>query len=258
VTTEPRIPQTPSFRLDGRRALVTGGSRGIGFAASAALAQAGAAVVLVSNERDEIVSCANALRSIGAEATGHYIDITDLSAVREFVASEPPFDILFNNAGINRPVTFTDVTIEDFDAIMGLNVRSAFFVAQAVARRLIAADRGGSIINTSSQMGLVGAAIRSVYCASKHAVVGMTKAMAIDLAPARIRVNALCPTFIETPFTRPFFEDAAFRTAVLARIKLGRIGVVEDLMGAIVFLASDAAGLMTGSALTVDGGWTAG
>jgi len=162
-----------------------------------------------------------------------------------------------NNAGTNRPAYFTDVTIEDFDALFTLNVRAAYFVAQAMARALIAAGRPGSIINISSQMGHVGGARRSVYCATKHAMEGFTKAMAIELAPHKIRVNTLGPTFVETPLTRPFFENEAFRKDVLSRIKLGRLGQVEDLTGAVVFLASDASALMTGSALVVDGGWTA-
>ncbi len=162
-----------------------------------------------------------------------------------------------NNAGTNRPAPFAEVTIADFDAIMGLNVRAAFFVAQAVARRQIAAGIAGSIIHVSSQMGHVGGARRTVYCASKHAIEGLTKAMAIDLAPHRIRVNTVCPTFIETPLTRPFFESEAFRTDVLSKIKLGRVGQVEDIMGAIVFLASAASALMTGSSVVIDGGWTA-
>jgi len=153
--------------------------------------------------------------------------------------------------------TFTAVPVEDFDHVMGLNVRAAFFAAQAVARRMIAAGGPGSIINVSSQMGHVGGANRSLYCASKWAMEGFSKAMAIDLAPHGIRVNTLAPTFIETPLTKPFFENAAFRESVLSKIKLGRLGTVEDLMGAVVFLASDASALMTGSSLVVDGGWTA-
>jgi NAD(P)-dependent dehydrogenase (short-subunit alcohol dehydrogenase family) len=141
--------------------------------------------------------------------------------------------------------------------VMGLNVRAAFFAAQAVTRRMIAAGTAGSIINMSSQMGHVGGASRSLYCASKWAMEGFSKAMAIELAPHGIRVNTLCPTFIETPMTKPFFENAAFKESVLSKIKLGRLGTVEDLMGAVVFLASDASALMTGSALIVDGGWTA-
>ena len=177
--------------------------------------------------------------------------------MRAAIAKAAPLDILVNNAGTNRPALLVDVKVEDFDLIMGLNVRAAFFVAQAVAGRLIEAKRPGSIINISSQMGHVGAARRSVYCASKHAMEGFTKAMAIELAPHNIRVNSLGPTFLETPMTRPFFENKEFRDEVLAKIKLGRLGRLEELTGAIVFLASDASSLMTGSALVLDGGWTA-
>jgi NAD(P)-dependent dehydrogenase (short-subunit alcohol dehydrogenase family) len=168
-----------------------------------------------------------------------------------------PFDVVINNAGTNRPAPFADVTIEDFDAIFSINVRAAYFLAQAVARRLIAAERAGSIVNISSQMGHVGAVLRSVYCASKHAMEGFTKAMAIELAPHKIRVNSLAPTFIETPMTRPFFQNEAFRAEVVSKIKLGRLGQLDDLTGAIVFLASDASALMTGASLVIDGGWTA-
>jgi NAD(P)-dependent dehydrogenase (short-subunit alcohol dehydrogenase family) len=173
------------------------------------------------------------------------------------ITAAQPFDVLVNNAGTNRPAALMDVKVEDFDVIFALNVRAAFFMAQAVARRLIEAKRGGSIINVSSQMGHVGAARRTVYCASKHAMEGFTKAMAIELAPHNIRVNSLGPTFLETPMTRPFFENKAFRDEVLAKIKLGRLGQLEELTGAIVFLASDASSLMTGAALVLDGGWTA-
>jgi NAD(P)-dependent dehydrogenase (short-subunit alcohol dehydrogenase family) len=168
-----------------------------------------------------------------------------------------PFQILVNNAGMNRPALLSDVTVEDFDAIFALNVRAAFFVAQAVARRLVAEKLPGSIINVSSQMGHVGAARRTVYCATKHAMEGFSKAMAIELAPHDIRVNTLGPTFLETPMTKPFFENKAFRDEVLSKIKLGRLGQLNELTGAIVFLASDASSLMTGSALVLDGGWTA-
>jgi NAD(P)-dependent dehydrogenase (short-subunit alcohol dehydrogenase family) len=185
------------------------------------------------------------------------LDVTDLAAMQAAIANAPPFNILVNNAGTNRPKMLMDVTIDDFDVIMGLNVRAAYFMAQAVARRLLEAKQPGSIINISSQMGHVGAARRTVYCASKHAMEGFTKAMAIELAPHNIRVNSLGPTFLETPMTRPFFENKAFRDEVLSKIKLGRLGQLDELTGAIVFLASDASSLMTGSALVLDGGWTA-
>jgi NAD(P)-dependent dehydrogenase (short-subunit alcohol dehydrogenase family) len=251
------LPITPSFRLDGKRALVTGAGRGIGLAAAVALADAGADVTLVSRTKAQIEAAANDIRAKGGKASAVVLDVTDIEAVRTFIAKAEPFDILVNNAGSNRPAPFVEVKVEDFDAILNLNVRSAFFVAQAVARRLVEAEKPGSIIHMSSQMGHVGGARRSVYCTSKHAMEGFNKAMAIELAPHGIRVNALAPTFIETPMTRPFFQDETFRRSVLDKIKLGRLGQVEDLMGAIVFLASDASALMTGTSLVVDGGWTA-
>ncbi len=251
------LPTTPSFRLDGRRALVTGAGRGIGLAAAAALAQAGAHVTLVARTKDEIEAAAQAIRASGGSADAPACDVNDLDAFARLVANAEPYDIFFNNAGMNRPQPFAEVSVENYDAIMTLNVRSAFFAAQAVVRRLMATQRPGSIINTSSQMGHVGAAGRAVYNASKFAVEGFSKAMAVELGPHRIRVNTICPTFIETPMTRPFLQDEAFMRGVLSKIKLGRLGQVEDLMGAVVFLASDASALMTGSALMVDGGWTA-
>jgi len=251
------LARTPSFRLDGKRALVTGGGRGIGLAAASALAQAGAHVTLAARTQAEIEAAAEAIRARGDKAEALVLDVTDVEAVRTAITKAEPFNVLVNNAGGNRPAELLDVKVEDFDFIFALNVRAAFFVAQAVARRLIESKQTGSLINVSSQMGHVGAARRTVYCASKHAMEGFTKAMAIELAPHNIRVNSLGPTFLETPMTRPFFENKAFRDEVLSKIKLGRLGQLEELTGAIVFLASDASSLMTGSALVIDGGWTA-
>ena len=251
------LVSTPSFRLDGKRALVTGAGRRIGIAAAGTLADAGAHVTLAARTEREIDAAVEAIRARGQKAEALVLDVTDLTDMQAAIAEAEPFNILVNNAGTNRPKLLLDVTVDDFDAIMGLNVRAAYFVAQAVARRLIAAKEPGSIVNISSQMGHVGAARRTVYCASKHAMEGFTKAMAIELAPHNIRVNSLGPTFLETPLTRPFFENAAFKAEVLSKIKLGRLGQLGDITGAIVFLASDASALMTGSALVVDGGWTA-
>lgn len=251
------LTRTPSFRLDGKRALVTGAGRGIGLSAASALADAGAQVTLAARTTKEIEEAAEAIRARGQEAESLTLDVRDVDAMKATIAAQPPFDILVNNAGTNKPAPFADVRVEDFDFVFSLNVRAAYFVAQAVARKLIEAKRPGSIINMSSQMGHVGGPTRTVYCATKHAMEGFTKAMAIDLAPHKIRVNTLAPTFIETPMTRPFFQNETFRADTLKRIKLGRLGQLEDLTGAIVFLAGDAAALITGTSLVVDGGWTA-
>ncbi len=252
------LPETPSFKLTGKRALVTGAGRGIGLACAAALAEAGADTLLVARTGAEVMDVATAIRAAGGAASGMAFDVTDVGAVGLLVAEHGPFDIFVNNAGTSRHAPFLEVTESDFDAVVDLNLRAAFFAAQAVAQGMAAAGRGGSIINVSSQMGHVGGPRRSVYAATKHALEGMTKAAAIELGPLGIRINTLCPTFIETPMTRPFFEEPTFRDWVLSHIRVGRVGQVEDLMGAVIFLASDASRLMTGSALMVDGGWTAG
>lgn len=257
IGTNEKLPRTPSFRLDGKRALITGAGRGIGLAAAAALADAGAHVTLAARTFAEIEAVAAAIRAEGGKAEALQLDVMDSDAVTRAVEAADAFDIFVNNAGTNRPKPFLDVTPDDFHAVMGLNVRAAFFAAQTVARKMVAAGRGGSIINISSQMGHVGAPNRTIYCASKWALEGLTKAMAAELGAHRIRVNTLGPTFIETPLARQFLANESFRSHVLSMIKLGRVGQVEDLMGAIVFLASDASALMTGSALLVDGGWTA-
>jgi len=251
------LPRTPSFRLDGRRALVTGAGRGIGLAAAAALAEAGAAVTLAARSAGEIEDAAAAIRASGGSAEALALDVTDVAAMRAALGARPAFDVLVNNAGGARHAPFLDVTEADYDAILDLNLRSAFFVMQQVARGMMAAGLRGSIVNLSSQMGHVGGPKRSVYCATKFAIEGLTKAASLDLAPHGIRVNTLCPTFIETPMTRPGLADPANHAWVLSKIKLGRVGQVEDLMGAVLYLASDASSLVTGTSLLVDGGWTA-
>lgn len=248
------LPDTPSFRLDGKRAVVTGAGRGIGLAAAKALADAGAEVTLVARTSAEIAAAA---AEIGQGSAGVTLDVLDLHNVQRFFDSRPAFDVLVNNAGTNRPKPMWDVEETDFDAVYNLNVKSAFFVAQACARRMISEGKLGSLIHMSSQMGHVGGANRSLYCGSKWAMEGMNKAFAIDLAAHGIRSNTISPTFIETPMTAPFFENKAFKNDVLKKIKLGRLGRVEDVMGAIIFLASDASALMTGTSMIIDGGWTA-
>jgi NAD(P)-dependent dehydrogenase (short-subunit alcohol dehydrogenase family) len=252
-----KLPRMPSFSLDGRRALVTGAGRGIGLAAACALAEYGAHVDLVARSRDETEAAAQGLRDRGRLAQAHVLDVTDIDAAAEFVAAKGPYDIFVNNAGMNRPAPLVEMKPGDYDAVTDLNVRAAYFLMQAVAKGMIAAGNGGSIINMSSQMGHVGGPGRTVYCATKHAVEGFTKAAAWELGAHGIRVNALCPTFIRTPMTAGFLDDADFERNVVARIAIGRVGEPEDLMGAVVFLAGDASRLVTGASLLVDGGWTA-
>ncbi len=252
------LPRTPSFRLDGRRALITGGGRGIGLAAAAALAEAGAHVTLTARSSGEIEDAAESIRSDGGSADAIVLDMLDTAAMRSVVETADPFDILINNAGMNRPKTMLETTEDDFDAVLDLNLRAAYFVAQAVTDKMLAAKIPGSVINISSQMGHVGGPLRTVYCSSKWAIEGLTKSLAMELGSHGIRVNSIAPTFIETPLAKEMLKDPAFREAVLSKIKLSRTGQVEDLMGAIVFLASDAAAMITGASLLVDGGWTIG
>lgn len=249
--------QAPSFRIEGKRALVTGAGRGIGLAIAQAYAASGAEVILCARTRSEIEGAANALKDAGLKAEALVADVTDTVSFADQISTLPPFDIFVNNAGTNRPKPLADIDEEDYDAVLGLNLRAAVFAAKAVTVQMVAAGNGGSIINMSSQMGHVGAANRTLYCASKWAIEGFTKALAVELGHHGIRVNTICPTFIETPMTKPFLDEPQFRDAVLDKIKLGRIGTVEDIVGAAVYLASDCSSLMTGSALMLDGGWTA-
>ncbi|MGA1683596.1 MAG: SDR family NAD(P)-dependent oxidoreductase [Gemmobacter sp.] len=251
------LPRTPSFRLDGRRALVTGASSGIGLGAAAALAEAGAEVTLAARRAPELEAVRDAIRAAGGRAEALALDITDLEATGAAVAARGPFEVLVNAAGIARHTPALMTTPEDYDAAMGLNLRAAYFLTRAVAAGLIAAGRRGSLINISSQMGLVGGPERAVYCANKHALEGMTKAMALEWAPQGVRVNTLCPTFIRTPLGEQTLRDPARRAWILSKIKLGRVGEIADIMGPVVFLASDASAMMTGTHLLIDGGWTA-
>lgn len=251
------LPKGPDFRLDGRRALVTGGSGGIGLAAAAALGRAGAHVTVAARREPELAQVCDALRAEGIGCAPLVLDVTDSAAVDQAVAGVEPFDILVNNAGMNRPKPLIEQSDEDIDAVLDLNVKAAFYTSRAVARRLLKEGRAGSIVNVSSQMGHVGSPRRTLYCASKHALEGMTRALAWELGAANIRVNTVCPTFIETPMTAGMLEQPGFRDWVCARNALGRVGRLDEVMGAIVFLASDASSLMTGSALMLDAGWTA-
>lgn len=256
------MTKTPSFRLDEMVALVTGAGDGIGRAIAIAFAEAGAQVVLVGRRQSILDECAHEIEVAGfLRPHVRPCDITDQGAVGGLILSLPSLDILVNNAGTNVPEPIADVTEEHFDRIMGLNVRALFFTTQAaVAKMREDASRrvkGGSIIHISSQMGHVGSPNRVVYCASKHAVEGMTRAMAVELAPEGIRVNAIAPTIVETPLVRRIVDTPEKQAFFASRIPMGRMASTEDLMGAALFLASPASAMVTGTSLLVDGGWTA-
>jgi NAD(P)-dependent dehydrogenase (short-subunit alcohol dehydrogenase family) len=238
--------------LEGRVAVVTGAGGGLGSACAQALAGAGASLLLLGRT-------AAPLRAV-AERTGGRIevcDVTDSARVRAVLGSLHAVDVLVTCAGGNRPQPFLEVDDAALEWSWALNVRGAFVSAQAAARRMLARGGGGAIVHVTSQMGHVGAPGRTVYCAAKHALEGLTKAMAVELAPHGIRVNAVAPTFVETPLTRPFLAVPGFRDDVLARIPLGRLGTPEEVAHAVLFAASPASSLMTGTSLVVDGGWTA-
>ncbi len=251
------LPRTPSFRLDGRRALVAGASSGIGAACAVALAEQGAHVTLCARRAPELQSLADAMRTEGFTADILPLDITDTTATEAALALLEPFDILVNSAGGARHSPAIDTTPEDFDFATNLNLRAAYFVTRSVAKRLIAERKPGSLINITSQMAHVGGIDRAVYSATKHAVEGMTKSMAIEWGPHGIRVNTIAPTFIRTALTAATFANPERAAWIASKIKLGRVGEVTDIMGAVAFLASDAASLITGTSILVDGGWTA-
>ncbi|MGB7242070.1 MAG: SDR family oxidoreductase [Sulfitobacter sp.] len=251
------LPRTPSFRLDGRRALVAGASSGIGAACAVALAEAGAEVTLAARSQDKLAQVAAEMSAAGMAVRTLTIDVADTAATQAAISANGPFDVLVNSAGTARHGPATDTAETDFDAVADLNIKGAYFLTRAVAKGLIDAGKPGSLINISSQMAHVGGIDRAVYAATKHAVEGFTKAMAIEWGAHGIRVNTICPTFIQTALTAPTFANPERRKWIEEKIKLGRIGEVEDIMGGVVYLASDAAALVTGTALMIDGGWTA-
>ena len=238
--------------IEGQVALVTGAGRGLGRACALTLSGAGAQVVAVSRT-------ANELASLAEEAPGPveaWVEDVTGDALLARIEALDRLDVLVNNAGTNQPQPFLEVTDEVLDGMLNLNVRAAFRVARSAARAMM--RRGsGSIINMSSQMGHVGSPRRTVYCMTKHGIEGLTKAMAVELGPHGIRVNTVSPTFIETPLTRPFLEDPEFAEFVMGMIAMKRIGTVDDVAAAVLYLASPASGIVTGTSLRVDGGWTA-
>jgi NAD(P)-dependent dehydrogenase (short-subunit alcohol dehydrogenase family) len=249
--------RTPTMRLDGLVSIVTGAGRGIGRGCAIALADAGSEVVLISRTAEDLAEVAGVIESRGGVARSIVCDVTDTAQVTERIEALERVDILINNAGSNIPEPFVNVSEDHLDTLLALNVKSAFVVAQAATRRMLAGGRGGSIVHMSSQMGHVGSPNRTVYCMTKHAIEGLSKAIAAEHAPQNIRSNCIGPTFLETPMTKPMFEKPEFRDFVMERILMGRLGKIEDVMGSVVFLASPASALITGASLTIDGGWTA-
>lgn len=247
-------------RLDGRHALVTGAGRGIGRAAALALAQLGAAVTLAARSESELREVAAQVEAAGGRAWARTADVRDEAAVERLVAAADataPLSVLVNAAGLNRTGAAETYASADWDLLMEVNARGTFLSCRALGRRLRERGAGGRIVNVSSQMGVVGYPGRAAYCASKHAVNGLTKALAVEWAPHGIAVNAVAPTFIRTPLTEPMLADPQFAAEVRRRLPGGEIGEVEDVAGAIAYLASGRARLVTGHVLAVDGGWTA-
>ncbi len=239
--------------LQGQVAIVTGGGRGIGRGCAEALADAGATVVAVARSADD-------LAELAAHPSGRIETWTADVTSDDFLAKVEGLEglsILINNAGGNRPQPFVDVDTESLDFVIGLNIRAAFLVAQAATRSMLASGTQGSIVHMSSQMAHVGSPNRSVYCMTKHAIDGLTKAMAVELAPSGIRVNAVAPTFVETPMTRPMLEDPEFRDFVMGMIPMGKLATIDDVVAAVLYLVSPGAAMVTGHSLRVDGGWTA-
>jgi NAD(P)-dependent dehydrogenase (short-subunit alcohol dehydrogenase family) len=248
----------PDFRLDGKSVVVTGASGGIGAACALACAEAGAqSVALVGRAEDALREVAWRIERGGARATVARCDLTSTAQIRAAFDAVGRVDVLVNGAGANQPEPFARVREDTFDRLLAVNLRGAFFAAQAAAAAMRRSGEGGAIIMISSQMGHVGATHRSVYCAAKHAVEGLTKALAVELAPEGIRVVSVAPTFVRTAMTAAQIDDPEIGPALLRQIPLGRFGSVAEVAGAVVYAASPAAALMTGTSLVVDGGWTA-
>jgi NAD(P)-dependent dehydrogenase (short-subunit alcohol dehydrogenase family) len=260
VTSVATRPAPLTVRLDGRHAIVTGAGRGIGRSIALALLEAGAGVTLVARSQDQLEEVAAAADGLDGEASVHVADVRSeeqVEAAADAAMANGGVDICINCAGVNRPGPTVDATLEDWDRIIATNLTGAFLMCRAVGRRLLEAGKGGRIINISSQMGAVGYPGRAMYCASKHGLDGLTRALGVEWAKDGILVNSIAPTFIYTPLTRPMFEDQSFKDDVLRRMPMGRIMEPEEINGSVLYLCSDAASMVTGEVLRCDGGWVA-
>jgi NAD(P)-dependent dehydrogenase (short-subunit alcohol dehydrogenase family) len=249
------------INLKNKVALVTGAGKGIGRACAIALAEAGAKVIIVSRTKKDLGDVAKIIKKTKGSSVSFVCDVTDSNKFSDIVKNLPKLDILINNAGNNRPEHFTRVKKENLEYLLNLNLKACFNIAQVCTKKMLELKNrkkiGGSIINMSSQLGKVGAPIRSVYNMTKFGVEGLTKGMALDLASSNIRVNTVCPTFVLTPMVKKFFSNKKFKTQMLKKIPLGRVAELSDVATAVCFLAADSSSMITGTSLVVDGGWTA-
>ncbi len=250
-----------NFNVKNKTALVTGSGKGIGKACAIALAEAGANVIILSRTKKDLLIVQNKIKKLKKKCSYYVCDVTNFEEIKKIFSEINKLDILVNNAGTNRPEYFTKIKRKDMSEVVDLNIKASFDIAQLATKVMLKSKNrkkiGGSIINISSQLGKVGAPLRSVYNMTKFGIEGLTKGMAIDLAKHNIRVNSVCPTFVETPMVKKFFKDKSFKNSVIKNIPLGKVATESDIASAVVYLASDAASMMTGSSLIIDGGWTA-
>ena len=249
------------INLKNKTALVTGAGKGIGKACAIALAEAGADLIIISRTQKDLDAVSKIIKKFKSKCTSHVCDVTNYNQIKNVIAKQKKIDILVNNAGNNIPEHFTKVQKKDMEYIVKLNTVSTFHIAQLCTLKMLEAKNrkkiGGSIINMSSQMGHVGAPIRTVYNMTKAGLEGLTRGMAIDLAKDNIRVNTVCPTFVVTPMTKKFLKDKKFKSDTLKKIPMGKFAELSDVATAVAFLASDSSSMITGTSILVDGVWTA-
>jgi NAD(P)-dependent dehydrogenase (short-subunit alcohol dehydrogenase family) len=247
--------------IKNKTALVTGAGKGIGKACAIALAEAGANVIILSRTKSDLDKVEKIIKKLKRKCTSYVCDVSNYDELKSVFKKISSLDILVNNAGTNRPEHFTKIKKEDMDYLVDLNIKAAFHVAQLGSLIMLKSKKrkslGGSIINMSSQLGKVGYPKRSVYSMTKFGIEGLTRGMSLDLAKDNIRVNSICPTYVETPMVKNFFKDKKFKKAALDNIPLGRFATESDIATAVVYLASNASSMITGSSLIIDGGWNA-
>ena len=250
-----------NYNLKNKTAVVTGAGKGLGRACAIALAEAGTNLIIISRTQKDLNEVSKKIKKLRVKCKSYVCDITNYNEIKEIINKQPKIDILINNAGNNIPEHFTKVKTKNMEYLVKINTVATFNLAQLCALKMIKSKNrkkiGGAIINMSSQMGHVGGPIRSVYNMNKWGLEGLTKGMSLDLAKYNIRVNTVCPTFVVTPMTKKFLKNQKFKRETLNNIPLGRFAELSEVSSAVVFLASDAASMITGTSLLVDGGWTA-